>query len=108
MKFVARILLLSILLTSVATAWGSDNCGQDLVFDSADAAQSHNSGSSSGNLNDLCGHCSHLGSHLLGYIGNIQVDFPRFHSVWQGRSATVTSKPSVNFLFRPPRDSFAA
>ena len=108
MKFVARILLLSILLTSVATAWDSDNCGQDLVFDSAGASQSHDSGSQSGSINDLCGHCGHLGSHLLGYIANIQTDFPRLHSVWHGRSAIATPKPFTNFLFRPPRDSFAA
>ena len=106
MKFVARILLLSILLTSVATAWDSDNCGQGRVFDSAGAAQSHNIGSSSSNISDPCGHCGHLGSHLLGYIANIQTDFPRLHSVWHGRSAIATPKPSANFLFRPPRHSF--
>ena len=107
MKFVARILLLFILFTSVAMAWDSDNCGQDLVSDLAGASQSHDSGSSSGNINDLCGHCGHLGSHLLGYLANIQTDFPRLHSVWHGRPATVTLKLSLNSLFRPPRHSFA-
>lgn len=107
MKFVARILLLFILFTSVATAWDSDNCGQDLVFDSSGASQSHDSGSQSGNINDLCGHCGHLGSHLLGYLADIQTNFLRLNSVWHGRPATVTPKPSLNSLFRPPRRSFA-
>lgn len=104
MKWVARILLVFVLFTSVATAWDSDNCGQDLVFDSAGVTQSHNDGSSSGNLNDLCGHCGHLSSHLLGYIDNLQSTFPVLGHAWQGRPAIATPKPSTNFLFRPPRN----
>lgn len=108
MKLVARILLVFVLFTSVATAWDSDNCGQDLVFDSAGVTQSHNDGSSSGNLNDLCGHCGHLGSHLLGYIDNLQPAFPVLGHTWQGRPAIATPKPPTNFLFRPPRNSSVA
>lgn len=107
MKFIARILLLFVLFTSVASAWDSDNCAQDLVFDSAGAAQSHDNGSPSGNLNDLCGHCGHLGSHLLGYIDSIQVAFPVFSHARLSHPATDTPQSSVNFLFRPPRYSFA-
>ncbi len=104
MKVVARILLLFILFMSVATAaWDNGNCGQDLVPDSVGAAQGHDSGSSSGDINDLCGHCGHLGSHLLGYLDNIQAAFPSLGHAWQGHPATVASKPSINFLFRPPR-----
>lgn len=110
MKFVARILLMFVLFTSVATAWDSDNCGQDqdLVFDSAGATQSHNNGSATGNLNDLCGHCGHLGFHLLGYIANIQLASLRLDHAWHGHIATVSPKLSLNSLFRPPRNSFAA
>lgn len=107
MKLVARILLVLILFTSVASAWDSDNCGQDLVFDSAGASQSHDNGPPTGNFNDPCGHCGHLGSHLLGYVGTIL--FAVFHAdrAWQDRSTTVSPKPSLNSLFRPPRSSFA-
>lgn len=107
MKLVARILLVFILFTSVATAWDSDNCGQDLVFDSAGAMQSHDNGSSSGNVNDLCGHCGHLGSHLLGYIAHIQLASLCSDHTWHSRTATASPKPSLNSLFRPPRNSFA-
>lgn len=107
MKFVARILLLFVLFTSVATAWDNDNCGKDLVFDSAGAAQIHNGGSSPGNINDLCGHCGHLGSHLLGYIANIPLASLCPDHTWHGRTATASLKPSLNSLFRPPRHSFA-
>lgn len=108
MKLVARILLVFVLFTSVATAWDSDNCGQDLVFDSAGASQSHGNGSPSGNINDLCGHCGHLGSHLLGYIANIQLAFLHPDHGWSSPNATSTPKPSLNSHFRPPRNSFTA
>lgn len=108
MKFVARILLVFVLFTSVAPAWDNDNCGWDLAFDSPGATPSHSGGSSSsGNLNDLCGHCGHLGSHLLGYIDNLKPAFPVLGHAWQGHPAIATLKPSTNFLFRPPRGSFA-
>ncbi|MEW6330475.1 MAG: hypothetical protein AB1560_03345 [Pseudomonadota bacterium] len=108
MKWIARILLLFVLFTSVAMAWDSDNCGQDLVFDSASASQSHDNGSPSGNFNDLCGHCSHMGSHLLGYVASTPFAVFCADRAWQGRSATVSPKPSLNPLFRPPRNSFVA
>lgn len=107
MKLVARILLVFVLFASVATAWHGDDSEGNLVFDSAGATQSQDKGSSSGNFNDLCGHCGHLGSHLLGYVATTL--FAVFHAdrAWQDRSATVSPKPSLNSLFRPPRDSFA-
>lgn len=108
MKWIARILLLFVLFTSVATAWDSDNCGQDLVFDSAGATQSQDNGSPSGNFNDLCGHCGHMGSHLLGYVASTPFAVFCADRAWQDRSATVSPKPSLNPLFRPPRSSFVA
>lgn len=106
MKFIAKILLVFVLFTSVASAWDGDNCGQDLVFDSPGAAQSHDNGSTSGNSNDLCGHCGHLGSHLLGYVASTPFAVFGVDLAWQDRSATVSPKPPLNPLFRPPRSSF--
>lgn len=107
MKLVAKILLVFVLFSSVATAWDSDNCGQDLVFDSVGAAQGHDNGSPSGNGNDLCGHCGHLGSHLLGYVASTPFAVFGVDLAWQDHSATVSPIPSLNSLFRPPRISFA-
>lgn len=108
MKLVARIMLVLVLFTSVATAWDSDICGQGLVFDSASVTQSHDNGSPSGNFNDLCGHCGHLGSHLLGYVASAPFAVFQADRAWHNRSATVSPKSSLNPLFRPPRNFFAA
>ncbi len=95
MKLIAKVLALFVLLTSVASAWDTDNCGYDLVFDSANVVSSHDSGSPGSQAEDLCGHCGHLGSHLLGQVTDTDVMAPHAVTVCHGEPAvfvTVTRR----------------
>lgn len=107
MKIIAKILALFIMLTSVASAWDLDNCGYDLVFDSAGAVSSHDNGSPDGPAQDMCGHCGHLGSHLLGHVSNTDVTALHAVTVRHGVPADFVPLPSFHSLFRPPRHTLS-
>ena len=107
MKLIAKILILFVLLTSVASAWNLDNCGVDHVFDSASAVSSHDGGSPGSQAEDLCGHCGHLGSHLLGQITDNLITAPHAVAVRHGEPAVFAPLSSFHSLFRPPRYSLS-
>lgn len=99
---IAKVLILFVLTTSIGSAWDADNCEQDLVFDSVGAAPSHipDSHSTSG---DVCGHCGHLGAHLMGYVAGGHTVSPLLASGHVSDPVVFGPKPGVQFLFRPPR-----
>ena len=107
MKLIAKVLALFVLLTSVASAWGADNCGVDFVFDSASAVSSHDSGSPESQAKDLCGHCGHLGSHLMGQVTDGDVVAPHGVTVRHGEITVFVPLPSLHSFFRPPRHSLS-
>lgn len=104
---IAKVLILFILATSIASAWDPDNCRVDLVFDSASAVSSHNDSSPGSQAEDLCGHCGHLGSHLLGQVTDTNVVAPHAAAVHHGEPAVVALLPSLHPLFRPPRNALS-
>ena len=108
MKLVAKVLALLVLLTSVASAWDLDSCGVDHVFDSASAVSSHDSGAPGSQAEDLCGHCGHLGSHLLGQItDDNDVVAPHAVTVRHGKPDVSVLLSSLHSFFRPPRHSLS-
>jgi hypothetical protein len=107
MKLIAKVLALFVLFTSVASAWDMDNCGYDLVFDSAGTVSSHDNDSPGSQAEDLCGHCGHLGSHLLGQVTDNDVMAPHAVAVRHGEPAVFAPFSSFHFLFRPPRYSLS-
>ncbi len=107
MKLIAKVLALFVLLTSVASAWDPDNCAVDLVFDSTSAVSSHDSGSPGNQAKDLCGHCGHVGVHLLGQISDNRVVAPDTMAVRHGEPAVFAPLSSFHSLFRPPRCSLS-
>ena len=107
MKLVAKVLILFVLLTSVASAWDPDNCGADHVFDSASAVSSHDDGSPGNQAKDLCGHCGHLGFHLLGQITDNDVVAPHIVAVRHGEPVVFVPLLSLHSFFRPPRYSLS-
>src|SRR3989344_9156919 len=107
MKLIAKVLALFILLTSVASAWDPDNCGYDLVFDSTGAVSSHDDGSPGSQAKDLCDHCGHLGSHLLGQVTDGDVVAPHVVAVRHGEPAVLVLLSSLHSFFRPPRHSLS-
>ncbi len=107
MKLVVKVLVLFVLLTSVASAWDADNCGVDFVFDSAGAVPGHDSGAPGNQAKDLCGHCGHLGSHLLGQIADSYVTVPDAVAVRHGEATVLVPLSSLHSFFRPPRHSLS-
>ena len=107
MKLIAKILILFVLLTSVASAWDTDNCGYDLVFDSANVVSSHDNDSSGSQAKDLCGHCGHLGSHLIGQITDNPITAPHAVAVRHGEVTVFVPLPGLHPFFRPPRHSLS-
>jgi hypothetical protein len=107
MKLIVKILVLFVLLTSIASAWDADNCGVDFVFDSAGAVSSHDSGSPGNQAKDLCGHCGHLGSHLLGQVSDGDAVAPHVVAVRHGEVTVFVPLPSLHSFFRPPRHSLS-
>ncbi|MHB8534800.1 MAG: hypothetical protein ACYDBW_05075 [Sulfuricaulis sp.] len=107
MKLIARILPLFILFTSVASAWGPDNYGSDIAHDSAGVVSSHDDGAPDGQAKDLCGHCGHLESHLLGQITDNNVVTPHAVAVRHGEPDVIDLLPSLHPLFRPPRNTLS-
>jgi hypothetical protein len=107
MKLIAKVLALFVLLTSVASAWDLDNCGTDFVDNSAATVQYHGGSAPESQTKDLCGHCGHLGSHLLGHVTNYDVIAPHAVPVRHGDPAAFVPRPSFHSLFRPPRHSLS-
>jgi hypothetical protein len=106
-KLIVKVLALFVLLTSVASAWDPDNCGYDLVFDSAGAVSSHDDGSPGSQAKYLCGHCGHLGSHLLGQVTDNDVAAPHAMAVRHNEPVVLVPLPSLHSFFRPPRNSLS-
>lgn len=107
MKLIAKVLALFVLLTSVASAWDPDHCGVDHALDSTSAVSIHDNGSSGNQAQDLCGHCGHLSSHLLGQIADNDAREPRAVAVRHGEPAVFAPLSSFHSLFRPPRCSLS-
>jgi hypothetical protein len=103
MKIIAKVLALFIMLTSVASAWDLDNCGTDFADNSVATVQNHGGSAPESQVKDLCGHCGHLGSHLLGNVTNTEVTALHAVTVRHAGPAAFVPLPSFHSFFRPPR-----
>lgn len=107
MKSWAKILVVLLLWTSQASAWDTDNCQQDLVFDTAaTAALAPDGVDSAHDRIDPCGHCTHMSAHLLGCVTSTIALPPVANGGLIGAISRLHTNATLFSLFHPPRSSF--
>lgn len=106
MQSCAKLLIVLLLWTSQASAWDPDNCQTDLVFDVVATAALNDHTHEKGQLGaDVCGHCSHMGAHLLGYITAHDPSLPIAADDAIETLTPFRLYPVASPLFHPPRSS---
>ena len=102
MRQCAKLLIVLLFWTTQASAWDSDNCQTDRVFDTV--ATVSDLADKPGQLNtDACGHCNHFSAHLIGYISSPPLALPLATNALPVSLSSFSPQPTIYLLFHPPR-----